>query len=100
MITDEAIVATLSQELSWSHFQAILPIKDALARDFYAEMCRIERWDVRTLRQKIGGMLFERTALSRNTKEVISSEISNLRDGRMTPDARLSRPLSFSTFWG
>ena len=61
---DEAIVVTLSQQLSWSHFHALLPIKDQLARDFYAEMCRIERWDVRTLRQKIGGMLFQRTALS------------------------------------
>jgi len=30
---DEAIVATLSQQLSWSHFLAILPIKDPLARD-------------------------------------------------------------------
>jgi hypothetical protein len=58
---DEAIVVTLSQQLSWSHFHALLPIKDPLARDFYAEMCRIERWDVRTLRQKIGGMLFQRT---------------------------------------
>jgi len=60
---DEAIVASLSQELSWSHFHALLPIKDPLARDFYAEMCRVERWDVRTLRTKIGGMLFQRTAL-------------------------------------
>ena len=55
---EEAIVVTLSQQLSWSHFHALLPIKDPLARDFYAEMCRIERWDVRTLRQKIAGMLF------------------------------------------
>ncbi|MBA3057111.1 MAG: hypothetical protein KJ614_00635 [Gammaproteobacteria bacterium] len=55
-MADQAIVATLSQELSWSHFQALLPIKDPLARDFYAEMCRIERWNVRTLRQKVGGM--------------------------------------------
>ena len=44
-LPDEAIVATLSQQLSWSHFTAILPIQDSLARDFYAEMCRIERWD-------------------------------------------------------
>ena len=36
---DEAIVVTLSQQLSWSHFHALLPIKDPLARDFYAEMC-------------------------------------------------------------
>ena len=89
---DEAIVSTLSAQLSWSHFIELLPIKDPLARDFYAEMCRIEHWDVRTLRQKIGGMLFQRTALSRNTKVVISSEIANLRDGRMTPDTVFRDP--------
>ena len=49
-MTVEAIVVTLSQQLSWSHFQALIPIKDPLARDFYAERCRIEHWDVRTLR--------------------------------------------------
>ena len=91
-IADEAIVVTLSQHLSWSHFHALLPLKDPMARDFYAEMCRIERWDVRTLRQKIGGMLFQRTALSKNTKAVISSEIANLRDGRMTPDTVFRDP--------
>ena len=48
------IVATLSQQLSWSHVHALLPIKGPLARAFYAEMCRVERWNVRTLRQKIG----------------------------------------------
>jgi hypothetical protein len=73
-LADEAIVVTLSQQLSWSHFLALLPLKDPLARDFYAEMCRSKRWDVRTLRQKIGGMLFQRTALSKNTKAVISAE--------------------------
>ncbi|MFZ4440037.1 MAG: DUF1016 N-terminal domain-containing protein [Syntrophales bacterium] len=39
-LADEAIVVTLSQQLSWSHFLALLPLKDPLARDFYAEMCR------------------------------------------------------------
>ena len=58
---DPAIVSALSTQLSWSHFIELLPIKDPLARDLYAEMCHIERWDVRTLRQNIGGMLFQRT---------------------------------------
>ncbi len=49
-------------------------------------MCRVERWPVRTLRQKISGMLYERTALSKNTEAVIKAELDNLRDGRMTPD--------------
>jgi predicted nuclease of restriction endonuclease-like (RecB) superfamily len=90
--TDEEIVSTLSTQLSWSHFVELLPIKDPLARDFYAEMCRIERWDVRTLRRKIGGMLFERTALSRKPEAVISAEIAGLRDGQMTPDAVFRDP--------
>ena len=86
LFPDQAIVVTLSQQLSWSHVHALLPIKDSLARDFYAEMCRIERWDVRTLRQKIGGMLYQRTALSKKPQAVISAEIARLRDGQMTPD--------------
>jgi predicted nuclease of restriction endonuclease-like (RecB) superfamily len=88
----EEMVSKLATQLSWSHFMELLPIKDPLARDFYAEMCAIERWDVRTFRKKIGGMLFQRTALSRNTEAVISSEIANLRDGRMTPDAVFCDP--------
>jgi hypothetical protein len=39
---DQEIVSTLSTQLSWSHFIELLPIKDPLAREFYAEMCRIE----------------------------------------------------------
>lgn len=92
LFPDEAIVSTLSAQLGWSHFIELLPIKDSLARDFYAEMCRIEHWDVRMLRQKIGGMLFQRTALSKNTKAVISTEITNLREGRMTPDTVFRDP--------
>ena len=87
-----AIVSTLSTQLSWSHFIELLPIKDPLARDFYAKMCRIEHWDVRTLRQKIGGMLFQRTALSKKPQAVISTEIDKLRDGRMSPDTVFRDP--------
>ncbi|MFZ3208906.1 MAG: PDDEXK nuclease domain-containing protein [Geobacteraceae bacterium] len=86
LFPDEEIVVSLVQQLSWSHFIEILPIKEPLAREFYAEMCRVERWPVRTLRQKVGGMLYERTALSRNTETVIKAELENLREGRMTPD--------------
>ena len=60
---DPKIVATLAQQLTWSHVVELLPLKDSLQRDFYAEMCRLENWSVRTLRAKIDGMLFERTGL-------------------------------------
>lgn len=45
-------VATLSQQLTWSHFVEILPINDELKRDFYAAMCMQENWSVRTLRER------------------------------------------------
>jgi len=80
--SDERIVATLSTQLSWSHFIEILPIKAPLAREFYAEMCRVERWSVRTLRQKIGGMLYKRPALSKNTETVIKADLRILVTGR------------------
>ncbi len=76
----EQIVTTLSTQLSWSHFLAILTVYEPLARDFYAEMCRVERWSVRTLRSKIGGMLFERTALSKKPDALIRQELDGLRD--------------------
>ena len=83
---DEGIVVSLIREFTWTHFIALLPLKDPLAREFYAEMCRVERWSVRTLRQKINGMLFERTVLSKNSEEVVRQELATLRDGQMTPD--------------
>jgi predicted nuclease of restriction endonuclease-like (RecB) superfamily len=84
---DERIVATLRRQLGWSHFKEIIPQQDELKRDFYAEMCRIERWSVRTLRQKIGGMLYERTALSKKPDKLIRQELAALREeNRLTPD--------------
>ena len=50
---DEKIVVSLIRQLSWTHFVVLIPIQDDLKRDFYAEMCRIEKWNVRTLRKKL-----------------------------------------------
>ena len=84
---DGKIVSTLSRQLSWSHFVEIIPFKDDLQRDFYAEMCRIERWSVRTLRKKIDGMLYERTAISKKPEKLIEKDLAALREeDRLTPD--------------
>lgn len=84
---DAGIVATLSRQLSWSHFRELLPLDKPLQRDFYAEMCRVERWSVRTLRQKIASMLYERTALSKKPAELARLELQTLREeDRLTPD--------------
>ncbi len=84
---DEAIVVSLVRQLSWSHFVEILPLKQPLEREYYAEMCRIERWSVRTLRERIGSQLYLRTALTKKPEAVIGAEINKLRTGgQMTPE--------------
>lgn len=84
---DEQIVVALTRQLSWTHFLRLIPIDDPLKRDFYAEMCRIEGWSTRTLEKKIGGMLYERTALSRKPGELIKHELDELRkEDKLTPD--------------
>ena len=81
------IVQTLSAQLSWSHFVEILQCKDKLQRTFYAEMCRVERWSVRTLREKIASMLYERTAISKKPEKLIKKELNSLRaEDKLTPD--------------
>ncbi|NLI08839.1 MAG: DUF1016 domain-containing protein [Thermotogaceae bacterium] len=84
---DIQIVSTLSRQLSWSHFKEIIYLKEPLQKEFYAEMCRVERWSVRTLRQKIASMLYERTALSRKPAELARLELQALQEeDRMTSD--------------
>jgi predicted nuclease of restriction endonuclease-like (RecB) superfamily len=84
---DEQIVAALLRQLGWTHFTLLLPIKDSLCREFYAEMCRMERWNTRTLQKKIQSMLFERTALSRQPEKLAQMELKALRErDHLTPD--------------
>lgn len=90
---DEQIVATLLRKMSWSHFQELLPLKQPLQREFYAEMCRIEGWSVRTLREHIDSMLYERTALSKKPDELIRQELDTLRQsGDLAPALVLKDP--------
>jgi predicted nuclease of restriction endonuclease-like (RecB) superfamily len=87
VFSDQNIVASATRQLSWSHFIELIPLKQPLQREFYAEMCRIERWPVKLLREKINGMLYERTAISKKPKQLIKQEIKQLRDeDKLTPD--------------
>src|SRR5438128_10379233 len=84
---DEQIVVSLIRQLTWTHFIALIPLKEDLKRDFYAEMCRIEKWNVKTLRSKIDSMLYERTALSKKPELVVQVEIERLRkEDLLTPN--------------
>jgi predicted nuclease of restriction endonuclease-like (RecB) superfamily len=72
---------------------AILPLDSELQRSFYAEMCRIERWSIRTLRRKIAGMLFERTALSTKPEKLAREELATLqKEDKLPPDLVFQDP--------
>lgn len=85
-------IATLSQQLSWSHFKELLPMEDNLKIEFYAQMSSLDKWSVRTLRNRIDSMLFERTALSKKPDELITYEIKKLKEGVVTPNMILKDP--------
>lgn len=90
---DFQIVATLWRQLSWSHFKMLIPLKTDLQREFYAQMCRIEKWSVRQLRKKIDSMLFERTAISKKPQELAKLELKELRDNdNLSPDLVFRNP--------
>lgn len=90
---DRKIVSTLSRQLSWSHFVIICGIDDHLKRDFFAEMCRVQKWSVRALQKQINGMLYERVGLSKQPEGVIKSQISQLKNNdKMTPEMTFKEP--------
>jgi predicted nuclease of restriction endonuclease-like (RecB) superfamily len=90
---DLEIVATLSQQLSWSHFVLLVAIEDKLKRDFYAEMSRVSSWSVRQLKAQIDGMLYERTAISKQPEDIAKLEIAKLqKQDQLTPTMLFKDP--------
>ncbi|SEM41688.1 Predicted nuclease of restriction endonuclease-like (RecB) superfamily, DUF1016 family [Syntrophus gentianae] len=90
---EQEILHTVCAELSWSHLRLLIGFDDPLKRDFYIEMCRLERWSVRQLQERIKSMLYERTAISRKPEETIRQEISSLRNqGQFSPDLAFRDP--------
>jgi len=57
--------------LSWSHYCELLKVEELLARSFYEKEAIHNNWSVRELKRQINSMLFERLALSKDTKAVM-----------------------------
>ncbi len=86
-IMEMEIVYTLCRQLSWSHIRMVIFIEDPLKRLFYIEMCKIEKWSVRTFRDKINSMLYERTAISKKPEDTIKNDLKELKEtNQLTPD--------------
>ena len=90
---DNKIVSQVATQLSWSHIIEILPLKDAIQREFYLTMASAEHWGRDLLRSKIDGMLYERTAIATKPEALIKQELAELRnEGKMSPDLVFKSP--------
>jgi len=63
--------ATLSHQLSWSHYVELLKIDDELERSFYEKQSLIENWNVRELIRQKKTALFLRLAASKDKNAVL-----------------------------
>lgn len=87
MFPDEKIVVSLIRQLTWTHIIAIIPITDPVKREFYIEMCKLEKWSVRTFRERIQSMLYERTAISKKPELTIKNDLDRLKtEQQINPD--------------
>ena len=96
----ENILPTLLAKLAWSHFIELLSIKDDLQREFYATLCHNEHWSVRTLKERINSMLFERTALSKKPALTIKNDLENLRNKKEMSESLALRDPYILSFLG
>lgn len=90
---DLSIWTPLVSKLSWSHFLQVISIEEDVKRQFYLTMAADQRWSKRTLKAKIDGMLYERTAIAKQPDEVILHDLELLRDEReMSADLAFHDP--------
>lgn len=93
LFPEEQIVVSLIRKLSWSHFMEILPFQDPIKREFYIQMCIHEKWSVRTFRERIQSMLYERTAISKKPEDVIINDLHLLKsEQKLNPDLVFKDP--------
>jgi predicted nuclease of restriction endonuclease-like (RecB) superfamily len=76
---NEQIMHALRTQLSWTHIRSIVPIEDELKRNFYIELCKIEKWSTRQLDERIQSMLYERTSISKKPDKTIRQELQQLK---------------------
>lgn len=85
--SEEEIVYATRTQLNWTHLRTLMSVKDPLERRFYAHMCSMERWDTRTLDEKIDRQLYQRTAISRKPEELIKKELDEVKlSSNLLPD--------------
>ena len=73
------IVHALRTQLTWTHLRQIITIDDELKRNFYIEICKLEKWLSRQLLERTNSMLYERTAISKKPEITILNDLESLK---------------------
>ncbi len=99
------IGATVSHQLSWSHYVEFLKIDDPLERGFYEKQALIEGWSIRELKRQVKSALFLRLAASQDKKgilrlaekgRIIEQATDLLREPYMLDFLKISEPYRVS----
>ena len=97
---DFQIVSALWRQLSWTHIKTLIYIENSLKRDFYMEICRIEKWSTRVLQERINSMLYERTAISKKPETTIKNDLELLKNEQQISSDLVFRDPYFLNFLG
>jgi predicted nuclease of restriction endonuclease-like (RecB) superfamily len=77
---DSQNIATLSQQLSWSHFIELAAVDSVNKREFYTQLTLHHRWKLRALRAEIDAMRYERTAIATKPEELIEQSLKSFNN--------------------
>ncbi len=78
LYTTFPIIGTLSQQLSWSHYYTILPIKNPNERNYYINQVILNNLSVRDLRKEIKNKSFDRLSYADKEHIELISDTNNM----------------------
>ena len=79
--------------LPWSHYVALLAVRDKGARSFYEREALAGGWSIRQLKRQIGSQSFERAALSRDEAKVLRAGESAQGGDQVSAEEEVKDPL-------
>ena len=83
---DEKIAATLSHQLTWSHFVELVTISQPVKRLFYQQMSIVNGWSVRQLRSQEDKMAYERSFIAAKPEDEQVKLLTTVTHGDIAPD--------------
>lgn len=90
---------TLCHNLSWSHYRALLSVKDDAAMNYYLQECSTCNWSVRQLERQIHTLYYERLLSSRD-KEALQIEANTPKEGEIMVPREIIRDPYILEFLG